>query len=620
MDVDQLSAKTPEIILKQVFGFSEFRPLQRQIIESLLAGRNNLVLMPTGGGKSICFQIPALLRPGVGIVVSPLISLMQDQVSALQANGVAAAYFNSSLSYQQSQQVLNRLHNRQLDLLYIAPERLVSETFLERLDHIQLALFAIDEAHCISQWGPDFRPEYKQFQVLRDRYPTVPVIALTATADRPTQQDIRECLRLQTADFHLDSFNRPNIHYTVLEKHKPFQQILNFLENNLHNSGIIYCLSRRRVEEVAEMLLAKSFQAAAYHAGMSSDKRQRIQNSFQKDDIQIIVATVAFGMGIDKSNVRFVIHYDLPKNIESYYQETGRAGRDGLPAHALLLYGLADMALVRGLIDKNANEVQRRIESHKLNAMMSFAEAQTCRRQVLLNYFDENLAEDCKNCDICQNPPETYDATIDVRKALSCVFRAGQRFGVGHIIDILRGAEKERIKQLGHHRLSTYGIGENLSHEAWHSIFRQLIHQGYLEQDLANYSVLKLTEKSRPVLKGELQLILAKPRIKIIKNSEIKVKSSETKKSAKRKSVIDFNYDTALFERLRQLRKKIADRSSIPPYMVFSDITLALMAAEVPTNESSLLSISGVGDFKLKTYGAEFIAEIKCFIGNGVIL
>ena len=608
-----LAGATPESVLKQIFGFNEFRPLQQKIIASLLAGQNNFVLMPTGGGKSLCFQIPALLRPGVGIVVSPLISLMQDQVNALRANGVAAVAYNSSLSYGQGQKILQDLIQGRIDLLYIAPERLVAPAFLERLDQVTIALLAIDEAHCISQWGPDFRPEYKQLQTVRDRYPEVPVIALTATADRPTQQDIRECLRLQQADFHLASFNRPNIHYAVLEKYKPFQQLVKFLGEYPGQSGIIYCLSRNHVDELAEQLLKEGLSVAAYHAGKTTDQRRQVQNSFQKDDIQIIVATIAFGMGIDKPNVRFVVHYDLPKSIEGYYQETGRAGRDGLPARALLLYRLGDVALVRGLIEKNNNELQRRIETHKLNAMVSFAEAQTCRRQVLLNYFDETLAESCGYCDICQNPPETYDATEDAQKALSCVYRVGQRFGVGHIIDILRGADKERIKQLRHQTLSTYGVGTHLSQEAWHSIFRQLIHQGYVEQDIANYSILKLTEKSRPLLRNEISLSLAKPRIKA--PTESKNTKAEGRKAAKPKT-INFVYDSSLFERLRKLRKSLADAAGVPPYIVFNDVTLAQMAAEAPQTEQQFLKISGVGESKLKNYGAQFLAEIQNFLNS----
>lgn len=598
--------QTPESVLKQIFGFNQFRPLQQQIIHSVLSGRDNFVLMPTGGGKSLCYQIPALLRPGTGIVVSPLISLMQDQVSALKANGVNAAALNSSLSYHQSQKLLHDLKQGHIDLLYIAPERLTAPAFLEQLDKIAIALFAVDEAHCISQWGPDFRPEYKQLLVLRERYPQVPVIALTATADKQTQMDIRESLRLHQADFYCDSFNRPNIHYSVLEKNKPVQQVLNFLKERPQQSGIIYCLSRKNVDELSLQLREAGVSAAAYHAGMSTDKRDSVQQAFQKEDVQIIVATVAFGMGIDKSNVRFVVHFDLPKTIEGYYQETGRAGRDGLPAQALLLYRLGDIAIVRGLIEKNQNELQKRIETHKLNAMTAFAEALTCRRQVLLNYFGETMLDACGNCDICQNPPETYDATEDARKALSCVYRSGQRFGVAYVIDILRGADKETIKQRRHQTLSTYGIGAHMSVDAWHSVFRQLIHQGYLEQDIANYSVLKLTEKARPLLRNEINLTLAKPRFK---------PASAKKAGGKRKS-IDFSYDSSLFERLRKLRKKLADSTGVPPYIIFTDVTLAQMAAEIPRNEQALLSISGVGTSKLKNYGQEFLTEINDFISN----
>ncbi len=597
----------PYSVLKNVFGYNEFRPLQEKIIFSLLAGKDNFVLMPTGGGKSLCFQIPALIRPGVGIVVSPLISLMHDQVNALKTNGVAAAAYNSALSYTESQRLLADLNRGRIDLLYVAPERLTTPAFLERLDQMTISLFAVDEAHCISQWGPDFRPEYQQLSILRERYPQVPVIALTATANRPIQEDIRNCLRLHQADFHLASFNRPNIHYMVLEKYKPLQQTITFLKEYPGQSGIIYCLSRAHVDELAQQLRIEGFSVAAYHAGMDSDERKSVQNAFLTDDTQIIVATVAFGMGIDKSNVRFVIHYDLPKNIEGYYQETGRAGRDGLPAKALLLYRLGDIALVRSLIEKNNNEEQRRVETHRLNAMVSFAEAQTCRRQVLLGYFDENLTIACGNCDICQNPPETYDATEDAQKALSCVYRAGQQFGVAYIIDILRGADTERINQRGHKKLSTYGIGAHLNQEAWHSIFRQLIHQGYIEQDVTHYSILKLTAKAKPLLRSELRLFLAKPRVQ-----PAKIKS-DVKKPAKRKT-IDFVYDSHLFERLRKLRKSIADSAGVPPYIVFNDVTLAQMAAEIPRTEEAFLQINGVGASKLKTYGPQFLAEINEFL------
>ena len=388
-DRQEFALKTPEKVLQQVFGFDGFRPMQEAVITSVLAGRDNFVIMPTGGGKSLCYQIPALLSSGVAIVVSPLISLMQDQVNALQANGISAAYYNSSLQPSEARQTLAKLHHNALSLFYIAPESLMSDSFLARLETIDVSLFAIDEVHCVSQWGPDFRPEYLKLSQLRELFPSVPILALTATADKQTQEDIRQTLRLAKADFHLASFDRPNIRYTVLEKHQPFQQLSHFLAQHHKEAGIIYCMTRNRVDEIAGKLQSAGLSAAAYHAGMSSDARKKTQDDFQKDDVDIVVATVAFGMGIDKPNVRFVVHYDLPKNIEGYYQETGRAGRDNLPSEALLLFGINDTAVVRGIVENNANEMQRRIEVHKLSAMTDFCEAQTCRRNVLLNYFGE---------------------------------------------------------------------------------------------------------------------------------------------------------------------------------------------------------------------------------------
>lgn len=596
------SDRTPLSILNTVFGFTEFRPLQQAIIDSVLAGRDNFVLMPTGGGKSLCYQIPAMLRTGVGIVVSPLISLMQDQVAALQANGVAAAYYNSALDSQQARQILAQLHNNELELLYIAPERLLSESFLERLYDINIALFAIDEAHCVSQWGPDFRPEYLQLKQLRELFPAIPIIALTATADQQTRDDIRQQLRLTQADFHLGSFDRPNIRYSILEKQNAYKQLSQFLAEHSSDSGIIYCLSRKRVSELAEKLTADGIDAAAYHAGLSTKERQQTQAKFQKDDLRIVVATVAFGMGIDKSNVRFVVHYDMPKNIEAYYQETGRAGRDNLAAEALLLYGLGDVTGVRRLIEQNSNEQQRRIELHKLNAMTAFAEAQTCRRRVLLNYFAEHLAENCGNCDICLNPPETFDATEDARKALSCVYRVDQKFGVAHVVDILRGAENQRVHNLHHHLLSTYGIGKHHGQETWYSIFRQLIHHNYLLQDLAHYSVLKLTERARPLLRGEETLILAKPRPK-----------PTLKRKEKLNRDIDYTPDKKLFEHLRQIRKQLADKADVPPFVIFSDATLIEIAAKKPQDDASFLQINGVGQRKLEYYGKIFMDAIRQF-------
>lgn len=590
-------------ILRKSFGYDQFRPLQLAIIQSLSQGRDNFVLMPTGGGKSLCYQIPALMRKGMGIVISPLISLMQDQVQALKSNGIAAEYYNSSLSAQEAKQVLAKLHQEELELLYIAPERLLSPTFLDRLNDIEISLFAIDEAHCISQWGPDFRTEYLQLGQLKSLFPKVPIIALTATADKQTRTDITKQLNLKTFDFHLGSFNRANIQYTVLEKHQPFKQLLQFINNHKDEAGIVYCLTRNRVEEVAEKLLNQGISARPYHAGLSSSVRSKTQTAFQKDDIQVVVATIAFGMGIDKPNVRFIVHHDLPKNIESYYQETGRAGRDNLPAESLLLYGLGDVALAKGIINQNNHEQQKRIETHKLNMMIAFAEAQHCRRRVLLNYFDEDLEDDCQNCDICLNPPETYDATIEAQKALSCVYRAGQRFGVVHLIEILRGADNQRIKNWRHDQLSVYGIGKDLSQEEWHSIFRQLIHKGYLEQDIENYSVLKLKEKARALLSGGEKIFLARTRVKKV----------EAIKKTKHKMQTDLESDETLFHVLRKLRKKLAEEANVPPFIIFSDASLIEMAALKPTDKQSFLTINGVGQKKLENYGEDFITTIQSY-------
>jgi ATP-dependent DNA helicase RecQ len=589
--------------LKTIFGYETFRPHQEEIINGIIRGEDAFVLMPTGGGKSLCYQIPALHRPGVGMIVSPLISLMKDQVDALTANGVAAACYNSSLTEAEARRTLARFHSGELDLLYVAPERLMSESFLERLQGMEIALFAIDEAHCVSQWGHDFRPEYIQLGRLRSHFPSVPLIALTATADPQTRVDIIERLGLGNAACHVAGFDRPNIRYTVVEKLKPLQQLLTFLNGRTEEAGIVYALSRKRVEEVAEKLKAAGFPAAAYHAGLPDRERIRVQEAFQRDDIRFVVATVAFGMGIDKPNVRFVVHYDLPKNVESYYQETGRAGRDGLPAEALLLFGYGDIAISRGLIESGGNPEQNRIELHKLNAMVGMAEALTCRRRVLLGYFGERLEEDCGNCDVCLNPPERFDATEEAQKALSCVFRVGQRFGMGHVIEVLRGSHSQRITTLGHDRLSTYGIGKELPQDAWSSLIRQLIHLGYLEQDMANYSVLRLTGKARPLLKGEERLTLARPRVRV-------APARQPAKKGREKLV----YDTALFQELRMLRKRLADEQQVPPFVIFGDATLVEMAAYRPLDAGELVRINGVGAHKLGRYGEQFLQVIRSFL------
>ena len=592
--------KTPDQTLHKVFGYSAFRPHQREIIETLIQGEDAFVLMPTGGGKSLGYQIPALHRAGVGIVVSPLISLMKDQVDALRANGVRAAYYNSSLKSAEAREVLTTLYNGGLDLLYVAPERLMQEAFLERLREIPVALFAIDEAHCVSQWGHDFRPEYLQLGALRRLFPEVPRIALTATADPQTRDDILHRLELEQARCYAAGFDRPNIRYTVVDKRKPFDQLTAFLKSRPHEAGIVYALSRKRVEMLADRLTAAGISASPYHAGLEASERRRVQEAFLNDDLQVVTATVAFGMGIDKSNVRFVVHYDIPKNIESYYQETGRSGRDGLPAEALLLLGYGDIAIARGLIETGNNEEQKRIELHKLNAMIGFAEALTCRRRVLLGYFGEPLEKDCGNCDVCLNPPERYDATVDVQKALSCVYRVGQRFGAGHVIDVLRGSDKKRLRDLGHHRLSTYGIGKALSRDAWGSLIRQLVHLHYLKQDMANYSVLKLTASAHPLLRGEASLILARPRVK-----------TKAVKKRGREKFEGLDYDEDLFQALRVLRKRLAEEGKVPPYVIFGDATLVEMAAYRPADERALLRINGVGAIKLERYGADFLKVLR---------
>jgi len=587
-------------ILRRVYGYHEFRPRQREIIDAVSAGHDAFVLMPTGGGKSLCYQIPAQIRRGVGIVVSPLISLMKDQVDALRANGVAAAFYNSSLGSEEARRVLARLHGHELELLDTAPERLMTAGFLDRLKEIDIALVAIDEAHCVSQWGHDFRPEYVQLGRLREHLPGVPLIALTATADAQTREDIVRVLGLGRARHYITGFDRPNIRYTVLEKHKPFEQLIRFLETRRTEAGIVYALSRKRVEEVTRKLRERGVAAEAYHAGLPASLRAGVQERFLRDETRVVVATVAFGMGIDKPNVRFVVHYDLPRNIEGYYQETGRAGRDGLPSEALLLYGAQDVVTARRLVENTGDDEQRRIEIHKLNAMVGFAEAMTCRRRVLLNYFGERLEEDCGNCDVCLDPPQRFDAKVDAQKALSCVYRVGQRFGIRHVIDVLRGADNERIRALGHDRLSTYGIGADRSEAEWASILRQLIHHGFLVQDIANYSVLKLTAEARPLLRGEIDLELALPRVKE------KAKKNRRPKAAAAQGP----YDEALFELLRGLRMELAREQGVPPYVVFGDATLIQMARDKPMDEEELLAVSGVGRHKLEKYGADFLDAI----------
>ena len=589
--------------LQKVFGLQNFRPYQQDIIEQVLNGGDAFVLMPTGGGKSLCYQLPALHRPGLTIVISPLISLMKDQVDALQANGVRAAMYNSNLDAEEARAVLSKLHCGELDLLYVAPERMMRPGFINSLEHIPLALIAIDEAHCVSQWGHDFRPEYAALGELRQYFPDVPFIALTATADPQTRDDIVDVLGLHAAQMFTTSFDRPNIRYTVLDKHRPQSQLIRFLNGRADSSGIVYALSRKRVEEVAGHLCDRGYSAAAYHAGLSPETRRDVQERFIRDDVQIVVATVAFGMGIDKPNVRFVVHYDLPRHMEGYYQETGRAGRDGLPAEALMLFGTQDVATARYHLEQNGNDDQRRIDSHKLNSMVGFAESLTCRRRVLLGYLGERLEADCGNCDICLDPPERYDATEAARKVLSCVYRVGQSFGIKHVVDVLRGSDSERIHKFNHERLTTYGIGMEYSSAEWMSIVRQLIHRGYLVQDIAAFSVLKLTPQALSLLRAEESLELAKPR----------VQEKARKKKRKIGPVADLSEsDLRLFETLRELRKQLAEEQGVPPYVIFGDAALVEMSRERPSSEDEFLEINGVGQVKLERHGSTFLDAIAC--------
>ncbi|EPR7486018.1 ATP-dependent DNA helicase RecQ [Vibrio alginolyticus] len=593
------SPVTPQRVLEDVFGYQEFRDGQQLVIDAAVEGRDSLVILPTGGGKSLCYQIPALVRSGITLVISPLISLMKDQVDQLKANGVAAECINSTMPREELLSVYNRMHTGHLKLVYVSPERVLMRDFIERLENLPLSMIAVDEAHCISQWGHDFRPEYAALGQLKQQFSYVPFMALTATADDATRRDILERLQLNNPEVYLGSFDRPNIRYNLVEKHKPVSQIVRYLETQKGNCGIIYCGSRKKVEMVTEKLCNNHIRAAGYHAGMDADERAYVQEAFQRDDIQIVVATVAFGMGINKPNVRFVVHFDIPRNIESYYQETGRAGRDGLPAEAMMLYDPADISWLRRMLDEKDDGPQKQVETHKLNAMSAFAEAQTCRRQVLLNYFGEYREKPCGNCDICLDPPKHFDATEEARKALSCVYRVNQSFGMGYVVEVLRGMQNIRVRENGHDKISTYAIGRDHSHDYWVSIFRQLIHKGLLFQNITRNSTLQLTEEARPLLRGDVTLELAVPRL------------DTAARAAKSDKLTSKNYDKKLFAKLRKLRKSIADEDGLPPYVVFSDATLIDMAEILPTSYGEMLAVSGVGQRKLEKYADPFLDLIQ---------
>jgi ATP-dependent DNA helicase RecQ len=595
--------KKPIEILKTVFGYGSFRGHQEAVIEQLLAGRDALVLMPTGGGKSLCYQIPALIRPGVGIVISPLIALMQDQVSALLQLGVKAAFLNSTLSLEEARRIEQQLLNNELDLLYIAPERLTSARTSALFERIQIALFAIDEAHCVSQWGHDFRADYLQLSLLHEQFPNIPRIALTATADEKTRQEIILRLKLEHAPLFLGGFDRPNIRYRIVQKQNARQQLIDFIQaEHAGDAGIVYCLSRKKVDETAEWLRSKGINALAYHAGMTGDVRARHQHRFLMEDSLVIVATIAFGMGIDKPNVRFVAHLDLPKSVEAYYQETGRAGRDGLPANAWMAYGLQDVIMLRRMLaDSNADEAHKRLELHKLDAMLALCEQVHCRRQSLLHYFGDHLEQPCNNCDTCLETVQTWDGSLAAQQALSCIYRTGQRFGAGYLIEVLRGKPTERIIGFAHDKQSTFGIGKELDEQQWSSVFRQLVARGLVAVNFEHFGVLQLTDACRPILRGEQQLILRK---------DIKPeKTPRAKKTASGKSVGHGN--AALWEALRAKRREIADAQDVPPYVIFHDATLMAMLETRPANRRQMALLSGVGEQKLKLYADQFLAVIN---------
>jgi len=587
-------------ILRDVFGYERFRGHQAAIIEAVLDGRDALVLMPTGGGKSLCYQVPALIREGAGLVVSPLIALMQDQVRALDALGIEAAFLNSSLGQQEQADVIRRLKAGKVQLLYVAPERLVQPQTQAMLAGIPLALIAIDEAHCVSQWGHDFRPDYLALDKLRELFPGVPRLALTATATPIVREEIVARLALRDPAIFVSPFDRANIRYLVQPKTDGRRQLGEFLRARRDQAGIVYCLSRKKVESIAESLRQDGYNALPYHAGLSSEMRSEHQHRFLTEEAVIIVATIAFGMGIDRPDVRFVAHLDLPKSIEAYYQETGRAGRDGEPADAWMIYGLQDVVRLRQMVDdSDADEAHKRHDRQKLDALLGWCEVTDCRRRSLLAYFGDEYPEDCGNCDNCLEPPATWDGTEAAQKLLSTVYRTGQRFGAAHVVDVLLGKDTDKIRQHGHDRLSVYGIGKELAGPAWRSVVRQLIVQGFLSADQRRYGALVLTGQSRPLLKGEIGLELREDR---------KLRTSKKKRRDTAASLA--TADQPLFEALRMRRKEIADGLDLPPYVIFHDATLRQMAEYRPKTEADLLSINGVGEAKLERYGKAFLEVI----------
>ena len=598
-----MSSRPAHDLLSRIFGYDEFRGPQQAIVEHVAAGNDALVLMPTGGGKSLCYQVPSLLRDGTGIVISPLIALMQDQVEALRQLGVRAEYLNSTLDGETSARVERELLAGELDMLYVAPERLLTGRFLSLLSRSRIALFAIDEAHCVSQWGHDFRPEYRQLTVLHERWPDVPRIALTATADPPTQREIAERLDLTNAQHFVSSFDRPNIRYTVVQKDNAKRQLLDFLKVHRGAAGIVYCMSRRKVEETAEFLCKEGMNALPYHAGLPAEVRAANQRRFLREDGIVMCATIAFGMGIDKPDVRFVAHTDLPKSLEGYYQETGRAGRDGEPAEAWLCYGLGDVVLLKQMIEQSeAGEERKSLERSKLDHLLGYCESMQCRRQVLLAGFGETYPQPCGNCDNCLLPPDAWDASVAAQKALSCVYRSGQRFGVGHLIDILRGGDNEKVRQFGHTELSTYGIGKDLDARTWRSVFRQLVASSLLEVDSSAYGGLRLTDGSREVLKGQRKVMMRRESPKAAR---------ERDRSGQRTGLSVLPQDLALFNALRGLRAELAREQNVPAFVIFHDSTLRNIAEQRPTSVDALGRVGGIGGTKLARYGDRLVEIVR---------
>ena len=588
-------------LLRTVYGYARFRGRQEEVIAAALAGEDALVLMPTGGGKSLCYQLPAMLRPGLGVVVSPLIALMQDQVAALKQLGVRSAFLNSTLSFQEQRGVQEDVANQSLDLLYLAPERLLQEETLALLANVPLAVIAIDEAHCVSQWGHDFRQDYLGLNILRERFPGVPRMALTATADALTRREILARLELNGAKQFISGFDRPNIRYTVRAKADANAQLLAFLEERRGEAGIVYAMTRKKVEATAQLLAERGFTALPYHAGLPAHERTEHQGRFLYEDGVVIVATIAFGMGIDKPDVRFVAHVDLPKSAEAYYQETGRAGRDGEPAEAWMVYGLQDVVRLRQMVDQSeAGEEHKRIERAKLDALLGWCEVTTCRRRALLEHFGDGLAEDCGNCDICLTPPQTWDGTEEAQKLLSCVYRTGQYFGAGHVIDVLRGKDTAKVQQRRHQNLSTFGIGADRSEVQWRSVLRQLLVQGHLHADAERYGALRLTAKSRPLLKGA-------ERIRLRQDAAAKPPRKTTPKPAR--DVAPENQ--GLWDKLRDLRRRLAEEAGVPPYVIFHDATLKEMVRVRPSSAEELLTLHGVGQTKLDRYGSAFLKALR---------